>query len=365
MKKINRRDYLTGMGAAVGAIAGTAGLEVFAQQPGQVIEPSSKSSHAQQKPVKAESVQRGKADTALQAGASALPPPSVRLVFHGLSAFWIAGNVCKVGFHRSPQHPLTIVAYRKSAFKCVEEKRWDKVNTAFSLSTINPDPDVPKALFYQPGGSDIERPDRDPEDFRWVLDFESKDLYGKTLNKDLQNVYDRQIEVTNAIFYTLKKTASTFAAITPDGSPIPGHTLPIKYLGNVAQVIAANIYLAERGKVTLTVGNEPPVDIPLGEIHFLNPCMDGENKCEFTATAGPKEQRNDFYRHYEAIKLAADPELQLVILERRDATPLQGICSTQQKLAMHTQKLPMHGNDEAPCSGSGFGGGGFPPYPVQ
>jgi len=291
---------------------------------------------------------------------SALPSgEAVRLIFHGMAGFICQGNDCVVGFMNSAsdlQHPLEIYAYDAN---CVELKKWTNHNLVgkpISLEVVKPDLAVVKAArFYQPNGARINRTDiKDPEDFQWLIDLESPEMYGRSLNPDF-SLYDPQVKISPAIFYTFRVTNSTFLAITDDGSNAPGKPVSFSYLGNVAEYMAANIYLQAGGQVILKVDGFP-VSIPQGEIHFFNQCMDENTSsaCQFDANAPDKEDRNDFYQHYEAIDLGDDPELQLVIVQKKMGSPVPKICGGG--------KHP-HFNDEAPCAGAGYGGGGFPAYP--
>jgi hypothetical protein len=288
----------------------------------------------------------------------------VRLIFHGLSAFWRNGKDCIVGFHNRGdnhhKHPLQITGYEKSGSTCTKKysTSTDLVGKMVELQIAGADlSKADRALFYQPQGVRLDRDKiSDPQDFQWVLDFEAAYLYGSPLQKDL-TAYDPQIAINPAIFYTLKKTNGKFVGKTSDGSPVPGNGLILSDLVNVAEYVAANVYLFSGGSVTLVVDGVKAPAISKGEIHFFNECRDGNTACDFEPANPSKDKRNDFYLHYKALNLGYLPEIELVLSKAGINAPPTGLCGP---------KKYIEANDNAPCAGSGYGGGGgFPPYPPE
>jgi hypothetical protein len=303
-----------------------------------------------------------------RAEASAAIPSgeAVRLIFHGAAGFWCEGSSCKVGFLNSSdnhQHPLEIVLYDENCNKLWKWGDQDLVGESIDFQISLPDKSkADQARFYQPDGRRIPRTKvNDPQDFQWLIDLEGPDLYDVEFENKHLTVYDPQVKIDYAIFYTLKTTISTFLVCTDDNSNMPGHNFPFNVLGPVAEFMAANIYLKSGGNVTITVKGKP-VTISKGEIHFFNQCMDKNTgkTCKFDKTAAAKKDRNDFYQHYDAIDLEDDPELLLIFVSKAkgfaddDGSEGKTFCESQQ----------IRTNDEAPCAGAGYGGsGGFPSYP--
>ena len=359
--KINRRDYLKGMGAA-GMLAGVTGLEGFAHEHGYTQETCpTECTNAPRPP---------RVWTPGWCKDFPSNPKYVKLIFYGLLGIAprVAGKVqCQVGFHSKGDgplhHELSIRAYSNvvDASSCTTFKRFEqkKKIESITLSVTDPDPDVDQAYFYQRGQACTRRELTDPKDFRWIIDFESHYLYRKhqpaTLEKK-QNVYSPVLTVEKGIFYTLHKTGSTFLARSED----------CKYfsdLGNVADYIGANIYVKSGGVTVNVDGAEFTVQAP-GEIYFDNHCMNEDNeemKCNFDPESTDKKKRSDFFLNYKAFDRKTHPEYHLHLLQKNAPVVLDVICERSRYEKMIEEKKL---NDESPCSAAGYGGEnrGFPPY---
>jgi hypothetical protein len=350
--KINRRDYLKRMGAA-GMLVGVTGLEGFAHEHG----------HPQEQCPPTQSCPQTAPLTWEPGWCKDLPsnPKYVKLIFYGLTG--IARNLngqkweCDVGFHSkgdSPiSHHLSICAYDGDNFS--RSKRFEDTKIKkIELKVLDPDPNVDQTYFYQRGPACSRRDLRDDRDFRWIVDFDSDYLYRKhpqtkphlEIKKD---VYSPVVRVTNGIFYTLHKTASTFLARSDDN----------KYfmdLANVADYIAVNVYV-KSGPVTLTVDDTTfPVDVP-GEIYFKNHCMQQgtqNGKCKFYPDETDKKKRSDFFLNYKAFDRKGAPEYHLHRLQSGTPTLPDIICERSNFTEMKDYEKTI--NDESPCSAAGYGG---------
>lgn len=280
------------------------------------------------------------------------PQTRVRIIFNGLMGFCCRSYdferyVCDVGFHKgNSRHPhrLKILAFDRSCDTPIQIPNSPSTNVS-----VEADATIESGVgFYQP--TDVtSRDELDDRDFRWIIDFESDYLYGrhlpdgtKTLRKKA-NVYRPKLEIYNGLFYTLHKTASTFRAQTRDGDP-----RYIATLGNVADYIAADIYVPEGSAVRLTIDGNVYMIHPPGEIQFFNDCHDpdSDEPCDFNPyDLSDKKNRNDFYVNYGAFHLDGLREYELFLIEyhRPSRVPICGA-------------VPL--TDEAPCAGSGYGGGG-------
>ncbi|HKY42412.1 MAG TPA: twin-arginine translocation signal domain-containing protein [Pyrinomonadaceae bacterium] len=362
--KINRRDYLKGMGAA-GMLAGVTGLEGLAHE-------------------YADPQRSCPADPACPRRTAPLvweprwcdPFPSntnfVKLIFEGLMGIAPVrlsnGKVgCEVGFHSEGDgpihHELEITAYSRvvdpdncPAPETFERKKIEKV----SLKVIDPLPGVAQTYFYQREPACTRRDLKYDEDFRWIVDFESEYLYrkhmpGTELTKK-EDVYNPVLLVEYGIFYTLHKSACTFLARSDNNQFFID-------LANVARIIGANIYA---GSVEVTVNNLRPVPIhPPAEIYFRNHCKKGNGHCDFTPTHTDKKKRSDFFLNYKAFDRNDAPEYYLHLLESKDPRIPNVICERDRFTpTTEDKRRELLLNDESPCSAAGYGGGskGLPPY---
>jgi hypothetical protein len=358
--KINRRDYLKRLSAA-GMLAGVTGLEGFAHEN---LDP--------QRSCPAEPACLGQSAPLVWEPRWCDPLPSgpnVKLIFEGLTGIAPVrlgnGMGCEVGFHSkgdSPiHHELEITAYSNvvDPTNCPRPETFDRKIERVSLTVTDPVPEVAQTYFYQRGPACTRRDLTYDEDFRWIIDFESDYLYrkhpqaGSVLEKN-KDVYSPVLLVQYGIFYTLHKTASTFLARSEDN----------KYfidLANVAQIIAANVYVRS-GPVMLTVNNRPPVPIhPPAEIYFKNHCKKGTGHCEFESTHTDKKKRSDFFMNYEAFERKGAPEYYLHLLQAKTPQIPNVICERGRFSKLIEEKKF---NDESPCSAAGYGGEnrGLPPY---
>jgi hypothetical protein len=368
MTKINRRDYLKRMGVAAGAIAAAPRLELFAQEHGAnggsvrkaIHDHSNRTIEDPKDPL----VWKPKVEW------PELPTrPCVKIIFRGLMGFSprpIAGGptYCDIGFHLKDQsnhkHRLSIYAYQIQGSRCKPElARKDLKGVKFELIIDKPDTEFlgPGVAFYQPGGAVTERRKlAHKNDFRWIVDFESNYLYGKylkTLEKN-KSVYNPTVSIKNGLFYTIRKTVSTFRAQTRDGNLVSD-------MGNIADVIGANIYLAEGGTVTLKVaGSEPKTLQAPAEVYLINHCRkDSVNHSVNPCEANPydledKKARSDFFLNYKAFELNGMREYELFLAETygNPEVPQGIICRSDDFIVTEEKKL----HDRAPCAGVGYGG---------
>lgn len=346
MTKMNRRDYLIGIGATAGVLA-AGKLDLLARDG---FEESSPINSMQTNGVYVPS------------GPNAydlLPTQAVKLVFHGLMGIASVPGGCKVGFHSKPsrkhKHHLKIMAFRN----CVPEWPAEKevpIHANPVLAVHEPDL-ISGVKFYQPPLAPKHK-----NDFRHVIDLDQ--WYNKHLTwKD--DGYKPVMLIENGLFYTLLKTASTFKKQNQGASP----TSPGDFVGSVASYVGVNIYLKPRGYVTLKIP-EAGIDLRLepgtkNEVHFNNDCskVGASEKCKFRhGHPSDETERSDFYMHADAAMLPAGVRYQLVRENRLTSPPRPDICQLPHHSPKSIEEAEM--TDEAPCSSLGYGGGqGWPPYP--
>ncbi len=363
---MNRRDYLKRMGAA-GVLVGAAGLRGFARE----------DSAQRSCPSEAPCINPAPGAPQIWEPRWCDPFPRVerseyvKLIFEGLTGFAPRPGqktpfACDVGFHSKGDgpvgHHLQIVAYNNAvnADSCDEVYRTAVHEKIKTLALEVPQPKgVNQTFFYQPGRACSRQELTDDQDFRWMVDFESDYLHGKYLKKN-KSIYRPILTVEYGIFYTLRKTASTFRAQTEDGNYVC-------HLGNVANIMGANVYVESRSHVRLIVDNKCYEVYAPGEIYFKNHCMkdDTEDYCDFNPyNLNDKKKRSDFFLNYKAFDRAGSPEFQLFIAERRDQTMTpEVVCEKDRLTPKERPTREDRLNDEAPCSGAGYGKGntGLPP----
>lgn len=354
MTKMNRRNYLKGMGAVAGTIASAGGLEVLAQHRHEI---ATSPELTQQKPP-----DKGRVDLARiyeQFGPrkfDLVSSESVKLIFSGLMAFSKNDGKCIVRFHSKEsgkhKHNLSIKVFRKQGDACSLMYQKDDVTRRTTIQLAVTLPDVLNGVYFLqlpqlPDGT------RHELDFRNVPNLEGPYWYNTPLTSQA-DVYAPTLIVENGLFYTHKRTTSTFRRQTSDG-------VDVLEVGQIADYIGANIYLQSGGEVKLTVDSAviplPQVANLKYEIQFHNHCHNKEKAKDCAGEFKPyhltdKTERNDFYMNYEGLQSPPPKEYLLVIASKGPRSSPE-ICGDSGRTT-----------DEAPCSGVGFEGpGGFPGFP--
>jgi hypothetical protein len=280
--------------------------------------------------------------------------PTVKLIFHGLFSFFFDGSTrCFAGTHNTtqrPGHPHTnhpheymVTIVTKNGVLTTQVDNF-KVNTGNPLEVSLLDIHVEGSAFpggvapgvyayTGPGHAQFARnPTDDRHDWRWMIDFEDK-MYPGGVKGKIPAAIAPGVNINNGLFYTLKRTLAQFDLIPETGG---GAIIP---LNSVAEVVAADIYLTTDGFVQLTggpVGNRKLDFVPnrFYEVTITNLCDGNAHAaCKYKGNASTKQERNDFFLHYETFDPALNqPEYMLVKRGLGDAT------------------------DDAPCGGVGYGG---------
>jgi hypothetical protein len=282
-------------------------------------------------------------------------PVAVTVVFRGLLTFCFDGkNLCEVGVFKSfptgHEHNLVFRKWEKKDGKCPAEPAmvYAMPTSKFELVVNKPLPAVDGVFIKGKDPFDRLKSTSDPQDFRWMVDFE-KDLYPTApVNKDGTKVSPRLI-MKKGIFYTHQKTLNTF-----NGVPSTGVGDVRLGGGSVAEVTAARIYLDTGGSVDVFIDNvkvdtlTPAANLEF-QIDVYNLCDPSTHPlCEYIpAHPSEKEKRNDFFIYYRAITLGAgEPEYHLMpVLPLKGDNPITGIC----------QRAGEESSDPAPCAGTGYG----------
>jgi hypothetical protein len=350
MTKMNRRDYLIGMGAT--GVFAAAKLDLYAHD---TVETVSRVDSTQRNGIYVPS-----GDNTYDL----LPTESVKLVFHGLMGLVLGSpNECVVGFHSKPsnkhKHRLNVMAFTNCApSPQLPEPKQVPIGAKPILEILEPDL-ITGVKFYQPPINPWHT-----NDFRHVIDLEDPKWYGRRLHWK-PDVYKPSMSIKNGLFYTLLKTGSTFKKQRQGESP----TSPGVPIGSVAAYVGVNIYLKPRGRVTLKIP-EAGIDLTLEqapgvkhEIHFNNDCSKRwlGTECRFNPEHLDETERSDFYMHRDAVDLGTGDKYQLVREQRADKVPAPEICLLAH--STHLSQARRTVTDEAPCAALGYGYGGWPPYP--
>jgi len=300
--------------------------------------------------------------------------PTIRIIFHGLLCLFFEGNRgCYVGTHNTTgaghkhPHQYVVRVWKKTNGQCPPRPQYEHTignpqhKPTLNIAVTNPD-QLDGTYVYTRGP--FTRPDsdnrNDPNDWRWMIDFDEVNSLGTRVNHEKLG---NGVRIDNGLFYTLRKTCAKFA-LRPGGQPDDTKDIPF---GSVAQIIAANIYLKPDGMVTLSGGpfRDPlPLQAGQGEsyqIDIFNDCHDGQKKCEFTPThPSKKEERNDFYLYYQIFDPPAPDEYELVLskpckkaLDIDRELKEMGVCEVDRERS----------TDDAPCGATGFGRTPPPPPP--
>lgn len=364
MKKMNRRDYLIRMRTGAGAVIGVTGLDIFGKEQPPHVKPSLSEVSFESQPSGNKPIAAPIKIWERRAVRFPLSTPDqiVKLIFYGLIGFsWREDAdkkiVCDVGFHRKGdgyhEHKLSIYAYKNAS----SSRSCTPIEVPRDINKISfPKPETTffdEAHFYQPGRVDRREQLTSIRDFRWIMDFESDYFYGAHLDRK-KEVYMPTLSVPCGLFYTLHKTASTFRAQPPAGPHYSD-------LGSVADVLAANIYVRPGRSIKLVINDtDYYIDAP-GEVYFLNHCHGGSACTPEPNNVQNKKERSDFYLNFEAFHLnSGDEEYELYLLHGHRPTRIVTVCKELTPRKLEERRL----SDEAPCSGTGFGGGGgLPAYP--
>ena len=336
MRKINRRDYLLGLGAAAGALATSPKVEVLGQERDRATKAAPPAPTPADWPI---------GNTLPQA-------PTIELFFLGILGFrYDARNQkCEIGIHHgSATHKLRVTVVEDPSRIIYETPREGfGIGTIIEFGILGKPSNV---SFLQASGR-LNRTDRNTNstDFRWLFDVEHNDFYGFPLPLR-EGVYRQRLIINNGVFYTHDLTRSNFDVIggrtpytkiyvpTVMGARVPLGVGECAFLTvNGAQVLPANTVCRASGKTYRFI--------------FTNNCTRSGQPCA----------HSDFHLNFDAINLPHDQRFELVLNE-----PGRSVKSAQQtKLERDEAELlrqaGMVVNDEAPCMGMGFGKNeGFPP----
>jgi hypothetical protein len=273
--------------------------------------------------------------------ASSLPDrPKVTALFKGLIAF---------GYHRDnkraeivfndgdQRHNLMISAEEDE----VEVKRFTDA-TSIRLGVEG----QPVGVYYLRQGS--------PSDFGYLVDLNDGRFYPNNMPRESFGV---KMIVTQGTFYTQKITRYRLSKVTVPLGGFPFPALDPRDLGHLAEHVGIAFDLAASQKVSLTVNGEtttfPTQPGKQTLITFDNECKEDGKRCKHSPGSLFESLRNDFHYHRDVLGLSP-------LVFRYGLQVTRGEL-TREGLDPVTGEKPAS-NDEAPCSGAGYGGSnGLPP----
>lgn len=348
MTKINRRDYLIGMGAAAGAMATLPAAAVLGQP--------EISAHVDVNSGPSPSPQSDLLNWVTTPDAPS-PDSFVTAIFWGLMGFSYkvpaVGEppVVEVGVHPGGNHhtfKITVVEIG-STTKVICEDRPSKIKK-MRLKVVSQAAAPPKV--YQKDNDPFDREKGDPLDFRWLPDLDGLDFYPDPCDKN--KPFGPRLVVDNGVFYTRMRTESKFKLVRVKDDK------DLRKFGHVARFMAAAFEV------------QNPNDYVSFEINDLDPCLLKQkpgvkyqiifqNECyqhpscpsDSTINDPDEKKRNHFHYMREVLKLDNRIKYGLKISQRATAARLNFFNPDSEEKAFVT--------DEAPCAGAAFGqANGFP-----
>lgn len=253
---------------------------------------------------------------------------------------------CQLGvFNQDAKHFLEITINGGTCTNGVTSYRYTHAQVKqladeiFTISILNSDADV---AFYQRDDTFNRATSNVDEDFRWLIDVESPDLYNQETGSK-QRHYGPKILVKNGIFFTSRKTKDDDQFDFVERSLNP----QVFQLGFVARETAARIVL-NNGQVLRFEFKDPDGAAKIctfesgdsATILFQNLCWEQGQRCK----------TGDFHLHFTSF---AAPNGKLKFDLRRRG----------QHLNQEPEKgFPGASSDRAPCHAMGYGmsGGGTP-----
>ena len=278
--------------------------------------------------------------------------PSLTIIFHGLMTYRRnhEEQTLAVGILPAPEHEFTLRVLEKSpqgisTYSIPTNQLMGSKSDTWLV-------EIPAqrigVSYYQNGVFDRQKGIGDIRDFRWLIDLEGKEFYGRRLGTDRRQL-DVEVKFSSGEFYTKSTTR-------PLQRRVGAKTF--EYFGRVAEEIATDVFLENgdfvlrsqaSGREILRLQQEPDTTY---EVVFEN--------------APPPTQHvamgaNHFQYYYGFFPMPKSQWYEFRVVPAALAeTDLKGRNLNLVKFA-HPPS-----NNEAPCGGAGYGGDGkLPPPPPE
>ena len=270
--------------------------------------------------------------------------PSLTIVFRGLMAFRQdqKEQTLAVGILPAPHHEFTLQVLEKSAQGISTYSI--PVNVSKGDTWLVEIPAQRNGVtYYQNGVFDRQKGLGDTRDFRWLIDLEGKEFYGRRLATDRQHL-GVEVKFSAGEFYTKTTTR-------PLQRKQGGNTF--EYFGRVAQEIATDVFL-EEGDFVLTSQATGK------EILRLQQKPDTTYELVFENAPPPTQhlamRGNHFQYYYGLFPLPKSQWYEFRVVPR-------GLSQTGLNERNLVEFAHPPASDESPCSAVGYGGSGGGRYP--
>jgi len=289
------------------------------------------------------------------------------VIFQGLLSFTyqsVDHYCCEVGvYNQSPDHLLRIKRQGGSgtgadSYVYTSDQLAGLLYEVFNLGIIGMA--TPNVSFYQVGETFNRETATNEQDFRWLLDVESPDLYNQVVPHKRSLYYGPRLQVQHGTFYTARVTERSYQFVQRTD-----HTKQ-KLIGRVASHQGLKIKLDGDQQAVLIF--KDPLGISQawtfskrqpGKIVFTNLCLhpNGESCGE-----------NDFFHHFTSFSPPQGQSIyDLEVLPKKSAAAGEGIYDPEQPQGraagvtevdldpfLQVKGIPT-GTDDAPCHYMGYG----------
>ena len=375
MSKLNRRDYLSLIGASgAGLMFGAACRNDSQQQTGQgpapTHTPMASPDAARARPAPPAICSNGFKDWPPSTDAPSRCA-SVTLIFDGLMGYFYDHGQAQVAFHPAGNmHKPSISLWEKpddsacGQAGCTDQ-RFPALPAKLKYIDVSVVGRQNKVDYYKPGAC-LDRGSGNPMDFRWLIDLE--ELYSPPHGR--RKHFGLVLRIQDGTFYTRTLTNHIFQRVDSRNrlSQQAG-----TIIGRVPHIMAAAIKLTGDEKVRLELkdkDNKPlgnPTDLKPAtqkvlELDFLNRCVECEdpNPCHDS----DETKRNHFHYLRKVLELESDLPKYSIALAASETEPLpippkcnaEGL--TERTDGDYCSAPHAELTDEAPCAGSGYGGSG-------
>ena len=171
--------------------------------------------------------------------------PSLTIIFRGLMALRqdTEENTLAVGILRAPEHEFTVQVLEKSpqGISTYSLPMNQRMGAKSDTWLVEAPAQTNGVTYYQNGVFDRKKGLGDIRDFRWLVDLEGKEFYGRKLARD-QRQMGVEVKFSNGEFYTKTTTRALERKLGAK---------TFEYFGRVAQEIATDVFL-ENGDFVLT-----------------------------------------------------------------------------------------------------------------
>jgi len=362
MTKMNRRDYLIGMGATAGLVVGAPTRELFGRDLRNNPElPRSTTNTVDNSP----NQNTGEAHpiwpiTNVEPSLCS----SVTLIFDGLMGFFYNQITRKfeIGLHPGgDMHRPEIHIWEKPDNQCESPLNCKKVGSfsplmqGVKLIQVQVNKTVRDVnVYHKDEPFDLERLKGDPKDFRWLPDLDGPKFYPGGLPR--KKKFNIKLEVDDGTFYTRMLSNSTFWRVDANKklSQQTGESF-----GRLPLIMATAIQLSGDEYVSLTLKDSK--EIVLGtlnlyrkpgsvfEVDFFNRCHESHGCAEPDPyDDDDEEKRNDFHYMRKVLSVPGSKVKYTVALKEKKTGSNANFCGGS------LFKV----SDEAPCMGAGYGQGG-------